>query len=304
VADVTLGQGLGWALAVVLATSAGLKLAAPRESRAALATFGLTAARARAVAWGVLVAVEIALALGVAAESHAFAYAGAALMLVYAAALAAAVGAGRTGAPCGCFGARSRVGRGAVARNLALAAGLAAVPALDSVKPSTDGWLAAGLAIALVAVAALGVAVLALAREVGALRLSLPAQSALELTEEGPPLGSATRLIEAFGPLDNATLALAVFTSDGCHVCHSLAPAIEFLKGDPFVALRVFDEDREASAWADLDVPGSPFAVALDRSGTVLAKGSFNSLPQLESVLGTAERRARGQAEHSEAVGA
>jgi len=40
-----------------------------------------------------------------------------------------------------------------------------------------------------------------------------------------------------------------------------------------------------------LDVPGSPYAVALGRDGTVLAKGTFNSLAQLESVVATAMRR-------------
>ena len=44
--------------------------------------------------------------------------------------------------------------------------------------------------------------------------------------------------------------------------------------------------------WSELEIPGSPFAVALDREGTVLAKGTFNNLVQLESVLGAAERRA------------
>jgi len=39
------------------------------------------------------------------------------------------------------------------------------------------------------------------------------------------------------------------------------------------------------------DVPGSPFAVALGADGTVLAKGTFNTGAQLESVLAAAERR-------------
>jgi hypothetical protein len=42
-----------------------------------------------------------------------------------------------------------------------------------------------------------------------------------------------------------------------------------------------------------MSIPGSPFAVAIDREGTVLAKGTFNNLAQLESVLATAERRGR-----------
>ncbi|MFL5886366.1 MAG: hypothetical protein ACJ77M_14940, partial [Thermoleophilaceae bacterium] len=84
-----------------------------------------------------------------------------------------------------------------------------------------------------------------------------------------------------------------VFSSDGCPICQSLEPAIEFLARDPLVALRVFDEYRDAHVWRALGVPGAPFAVALDRDGTVLAKGTFNSLGQLESVMATAERRRR-----------
>ena len=53
----------------------------------------------------------------------------------------------------------------------------------------------------------------------------------------------------------------------------------------------VFDEVAEAELWRSLDIPGSPFALALDREGTVLAKGTFNNLAQLESVLATAARR-------------
>jgi hypothetical protein len=55
----------------------------------------------------------------------------------------------------------------------------------------------------------------------------------------------------------------------------------------------VFDEVGEAELWRTLEIPGSPFALALDREGTVLAKGTFNSLAQLESVLATAARRGR-----------
>ena len=55
--------------------------------------------------------------------------------------------------------------------------------------------------------------------------------------------------------------------------------------------LRTFDEVEHADAWAAADVPGSPFAVALDADGTVLAKGTFNTGAQLESVLAAAERR-------------
>jgi hypothetical protein len=57
------------------------------------------------------------------------------------------------------------------------------------------------------------------------------------------------------------------------------------------VAVETFEEVADADVWERLEIPGSPFAVAFDRAGTVLAKGTFNSLAQLESVLATAERR-------------
>ena len=38
-------------------------------------------------------------------------------------------------------------------------------------------------------------------------------------------------------------------------------------------------------------MPGSPFVVAIDTDGTVLAKGTFNTGAQLETVLAAAERR-------------
>ena len=63
-----------------------------------------------------------------------------------------------------------------------------------------------------------------------------------------------------------------------------------------------FEEAAEAAVWAELEIPGSPFAIALDREGTVLAKGTFNNLAQLESVLATAERR-RAERELAGAIG-
>jgi hypothetical protein len=136
------------------------------------------------------------------------------------------------------------------------------------------------------------VAVLALAREVGMLRLAVGPQSALEVPEEGPPLGAASGLGAYRDPrADVSVLGLAVFTSEGCRLCHALEPAIASLARDPHVDLVTLDEVRDAEHWQRLDVPGSPYAIALDHEARVLAKGTFNSLPQLESVLAAAERR-------------
>jgi hypothetical protein len=95
-------------------------------------------------------------------------------------------------------------------------------------------------------------------------------------------------LIERFER--RAPLALAVFTSPGCSLCHALAPSLRLIENDPEVELRVFDEETDPDAWAALAVPGSPYGVVLAPDGEVLAKGTFNSLYQLESLLAHATR--------------
>ena len=280
------------ALAAVLAFAAASKLAAPRSSQAALATFGVAPGAARWAAWGAVVVTELGLAAGVALGSDAAAWGAAALVATFAGALALALRRGRAGAPCACFGSRSTVSRRAVVRNGVLAAAFAALPWLPSASLDTQGWLAVGLAVALLGVAGLTVAVLALAREVGVLRLQLGPQAALELADEGPPVGEWTPLGDLVALPDEARFALAVFASPGCALCRSLEPAVESLRRDPLLAVAIFDEDRHADVWRELGVPGSPFAVVLDREGVVRAKGTFNTLGQLEGLLAAAERRA------------
>ena len=172
---------------------------------------------------------------------------------------------------------------------------------------STERWLGLGLVVALLGVAALSVATLALAREVGMLRLRIgpAADSALEIPAEGPPLGARIELdrgvwgADGDGGVDSSSgrLRLAVFLSDGCHICHALEPQVRAFARDPMIEARLFDEAIDAGAWQDFAVPGSPYAVALASDGLVLAKGSFNTVAQLESVLAAAERRQGGDAD-------
>ncbi|MGI8461732.1 MAG: MauE/DoxX family redox-associated membrane protein [Solirubrobacterales bacterium] len=136
-------------LAGVLVAAAVSKLAAGREGREALATFGLRDARARAAASTALIATELVLAIGVGAGIDLFAWLAALLMLALSGALVSALVNGRRGRPCACFGSRSRVSWAGVARNLVLAAGFAAVPFLAGDQPTTEGWLAIGLVAAL-----------------------------------------------------------------------------------------------------------------------------------------------------------
>jgi hypothetical protein len=277
---------------LVLLAAAVMKLVDAPGTRAALATYGLRSERPARLVWGALVAVEIGLGVAVGAGVQGAAYAAGGLMALFCLAQAAALMGGRGGAPCACFGARGRVSRASVGRTALLAVAFAALPLLPRSSPSVEGWLAIGLVAALVGVVGLGVAVLALARELGMLRLAVNPVGALEVPHEGPEVGGRTALLERFGEeLADGRLGLAVFTSEGCGLCRSLAPAVAAIGAHPRVALRAFDEVRDADAWAAADVPGSPFAVALDADGTVLAKGTFNSGAQLESVLAAAERR-------------
>ena len=279
------------ALGLILVAAAGLKLAGGAAARAALGTYGVYGRPAYA-AWSVLIVAEAGLGVAVGAGAGWAARAAAVLMAGAAAAQIGAILGGRAGAPCGCFGAKGRIGNASVGRALGLAAALALVPVLPRSEPTTDGWLAIGLVAALAGLAALAVVVLALAREVGMLRLAVPHAGALEVAHEGPEVGARSALAPAFEPeLGGGRLGLAVFTSEGCGLCHALKPTIERFGAHPSIVLRTFDERDDAGAWAAADVPGSPFAVTLDGDGTVLAKGTFNTGAQLESVLAAAERR-------------
>jgi methylamine utilization protein MauE len=275
-------------LATVLLVSAGAKLASGRSSHDALSSYGVAAARARVAIWAGAIAAETAIAVALVAGVRVAAEAAVALLGVFALALGGAILRGQAGAPCGCFGGRSRIGWPAFARTALLAAGAAALPFLPDTKLSTEAWLGIGLVVALVGLAALAVAVLALARELGELRLSVTPQAALSLAHEGPELGGRVGLIERFE--GRAPLAVAVFTSRGCSLCQALEPSLRLVANDPEVELAFFDEEADTVVWSSLAVPGSPYAVVLGRDGEVLAKGTFNSLFQLESLLGHATR--------------
>jgi hypothetical protein len=276
-------------LAAALVTSAVLKLASPRASRDALATFGIPV-RVRAYVWAALIIAELTLGIGVALGSDIAAWTASALLLVFAGALSAAILTGREGAPCGCFGKRSRVSRWAIARNVALAAGLFALPWLPD-ELSTDGWLAFGLGIALAGVAVLSLVTLALARQIGLSRRHADPQAAPEVSNEGALVGAYSSLAQWF-PTDRGSLAIAIFTSEACALCNALAPELNAFAKSRQVDVLFFDAVNDATAWVEARVPESPYAIVLDHSGVVRSRGSFSGVAQLEGILTAAERRA------------
>lgn len=285
-------------LALVLAAAAALKAWRPQRAGAALATYGVLGRRRQRLLIWALVTVELGLAILLAAGVGWARAAAAGLFVVFEAGTLGALLAGRKGRPCACFGADSRLSWSSPLRAalLAIAAAVAAIGWLPSAPFGYDRWLTLGLSLSLAAVAGLALALLALAREVGVLRLSGAGRGALEIPEEGPELGVAQPWAEALQLGPRTALRLAIFSSEGCPLCRQVAPAVAHVAADPLLAVRVFDEHADAPIWAQASVPGSPFAVALSTDGVTLAKGTFNSLDQLESILATARFREQGLA--------
>lgn len=283
-------------LALALAASAAAKARRPERAASALATYGVRGQPAQRIALWLLVAVELALAVGLAVALRWAQWAAVVLFVAFACGTSAALLAGRAGRPCACFGPESRLGWSSPARALVLAvvAGVDAGALLPRAPVGYDRWLTFGLSLSLLAGGALAVALLALAREVGVLRLAAGnGRGALEIESEGPELGAVQPWAQAIELGPRALLTLAVFSSEGCPMCAQVAPAVEHVAADPLLAVRRFDERLDSAVWASAAIPGSPYAVALDLDGVALAKGTFNSLAQLESVLATARRRER-----------
>lgn len=282
-------------LALILCVSAGSKAWGVDQAAGALATYGILRAHLQLAMVWVLIAVEFGVAVALVAEAPGAAETATGLFLAFVALTSAALIAGRRGQPCACFGSSSRLSLVAPLRALVLAAtaGVVASGWLPVAPSSYDRWLTTGLAVSIAAIAALAVAVLALAREVGVLRLQTSSQGALELEDEGPSIGALQAWATAVPTNPRALMKLAVFTSDGCPLCHRVAPAVTHVVGDPLVAVGIFHELADAPIWTKAEVPGSPYAVALNLDGVALAKGTFNGLAQLESILATARARER-----------
>jgi methylamine dehydrogenase accessory protein MauD len=182
-----------------------------------------------------------------------------------------------------------------------------------------QGWWAASYVVLWLIVALLCATVVALARQVGALHLRLGPRGALELDDEGPPLGGGLDPVE-LTDLDGDPVTIAargeaqllLFVSPGCSVCEQVLPAVAAIADDggmaPYVLSDAGLEDTARSLGGrrlraplvpaagfarSLEVPGTPYALVLDRDGIVRAKGTPNNLEQVEGLADTARRRLR-----------
>jgi hypothetical protein len=143
--------------------------------------------------------------------------------------------------------------------------------------------------------------VIALARQIGVLHLRLAPVGALEVDEEGPALGSAPEPRVARTPSGEGVTVggpgerrLVAFVSATCPICEQLAPSLPpAARAHGLVPQIVQDPDLELV----YSVPGVPFIVVLDELGVARAKGTVNTLEQLDGLIDTAERRIRSPLE-------
>jgi hypothetical protein len=147
-------------------------------------------------------------------------------------------------------------------------------------------WVASYVAL-WVAVVVLGLAVVALLRQIGVLHARL-APMGVHFAGEGPEPGTPAPLPEVF-PYGAAPLTLVVFTSPTCVVCAALRPSFTALqRGYADLAVTEVDHHDRAPVFRAFQVSSTPYVVAVDRTGVVRGRGVANSLEQLEELVAEA----------------
>ena len=163
------------------------------------------------------------------------------------------------------------------------------------------------------AVLALGLLVWALSRQVGVLFERVAPMGAL-VTDAGPAVGQPSPIFDQTGLQSEQVViggpqaqpTLLFFLAPTCPVCKKLIPILKHLARDEARTLRVvlasdgegdhlqFMRDQGLQAMPYLlstelgmsyRVSRLPYAVLMDRQGTVRAKGLVNSREQLDSLL-------------------
>jgi methylamine dehydrogenase accessory protein MauD len=168
--------------------------------------------------------------------------------------------------------------------------------------------------ISWIVILGLGIALLALARQVGVLHVRVAPAGAL-LTGKGPVVGEAAPVLDALTmegvsiaigkALAKGRMQLLLFVSPSCPLCKDLIPiAKNFARREKLDIVFVGDDEVEEqrAMIARLEMQGLPFingpivgrsfhvdrlphAVLIGDDGTVLSKGLVNSREHLESLV-------------------
>ena len=265
---------------------AGVSKLASRDS-SFLAPYGVPA-RWRGAALAALTGIELATGVLLLAGVRAAAVAAVVLGGVFVAALASVRARGVRRLRCGCFGAKERSTDLLLGRAV-LFTGIAAFGAFADVevgRPSSDAVVFAALVVLGVAVLALAALVLALYRQVGVLTMRLGPGVALELAEEGPPVGDVAPELDRLNRVGDELVA---FFSSDCRLCRAIAPGVRAFEREGMPVRTVY-EHEEPSVFERWGVPGTPFLVHVV-DGFVAAKGTVNSLEQLDGLVALGSAR-------------
>ena len=274
---------------LLLLWAAAAKLRRRQDLPDWLAAYGVPANLAPPVAWGVIAAegvVGILLLIGIAMPASA--YAAIALGLVFVGALGLAWLRGVERLRCGCFGASE----GRTTHLLLRAVGftlltlLAAFGGEVDLGASSDTLIAVALVVLTAAVILLSLLVFALYRQVGVLTMRIGPRVPFELAEEGPEVGSSAPPLEG---LRGRRAEIVFFFSATCRLCRQLSPGVAALARQG-LSVRVVEEEQEEDAFKRWNVPGTPFVVHVV-DGVVAAKGTVNTLEELETLLDAGRAR-------------
>ena len=135
------------------------------------------------------------------------------------------------------------------------------------------------------AVVVLGLAVVALLRQVGVLHARLRPLG-VHFAGEGPERLAPAPADEVFD-YGAAELNLVAFTSPTCAVCAELRPGLAALGAQyDDVAVHVVDHSPVTlPTFVAFNVTSTPYVVGVDRDGVVRARGVANSLEQIEVMV-------------------
>ena len=136
-----------------------------------------------------------------------------------------------------------------------------------------------------VAVIVLGLAVVALLRQVGVLHARLRPLGA-HFAGEGPERHAPAPAAAAID-YGGAALTLLAFTSPSCTICESLAPGLRALRRQ-YTDLALYEIRHgadTAGAFEAFGVRSTPYFVTVDRAGIVQARGVANTLEQVEVLV-------------------
>jgi len=252
-----------------------------------LAPYGVPA-RWRGAALTALTGIELATGILLLAGVRAAGVAAVVLGGVFIAALASVRARGVRRLRCGCFGAKERSTDLLLGRAV-LFTGIAAFGAFADVevgRPSSDAIVFAALVVFGLAVLALAALVLALYRQVGLLTMRLGPGVALELAEEGPPVGDVAPELDGLNRVGEELIA---FFRAECRLCRAIAPGVRAFEREGMPVRTVY-EHEEPSVFERWGVPGTPFLVHVV-DGFVAAKGTVNSLEQLDGLVALGSAR-------------